>query len=161
MKKVATFLSFVLVVGVVLQVAWAEIPFVHHRSPAPLQLPAAATITTPWTDYVQTHVPRGQTILFVTDAQGTASPAPYFLLSTALVDRNQVWWAAPARVTNLTQWWYDVSSGAPAIRALAVRFGARYVVFDNLPMPAGLPVVAVWRQSAGLAVVELAEKGGG
>lgn len=157
MKRASRLLSLLLVVGVAAQVAWAEIPFIHHRTPA--NPTPALTISTASTDFIQAHVPRGQSIIYVTNT--ATDEEPYFLLSTALVDRNQVWWAAPAPVTNVTDWWYDVSSGAPAVLALAKRFHARYVVFDKMEVPAALPVTAAWRENGDLAVVELAVSAGG
>lgn len=160
MKRAARLLCLILVAGVAAQVAWAEVPFLHHRSPGLPPTVAASTINTPSTDFIRAHVPAGQSIVYDTGTHNNGDLFSYFLLSTVLVARNRVWWVSPAPMTSTTDWWQDVSPGATAIRGLAARVHARYVVFAGAEMPTNLPVAAVWRMDAGLAVVELAAADG-
>lgn len=138
------------------QVAWAEIPFLHHDTPGYPPTATLPTLDTPTSDFVRAHVPPGESIVYITPTHNAGDLYYYFRLSTVLVARNRVWWACPAPVTVATDWWHDVSSGSSAVRALAARVHARYVVYAGVDLPANLPVAGVWSMSGGLSVAELA-----
>jgi hypothetical protein len=161
MSRLPKIASLALVLGVLAQVGLAQVPFVRHQTPGlPPSIPLA-TLATPASALIRAHVPPGEPVVEVTPTHDIPSFYYYYRLSAALVARNAVWWAVPARRTHVTDWWQDVSGGPEVIRRLVTALRARYVVFSGEAVPAALQVARVWRTNSLLAVAELASVGRG
>ncbi|MBO0727859.1 MAG: hypothetical protein J2P57_01285 [Acidimicrobiaceae bacterium] len=156
MSRLAKLASLALVLGILGQVAWAQVPFVRHRTPGLPPTVQLATLDTVASDFIRRHVPPGEPIIEVTPTHDIAALYYYFRLSAALVPRNAVWWAVPAPAPHVGDWWHDVSGGPSGIRRFAAAVGCNYLAFAGEPIPATLNVSRTWRMNEVFAVVELA-----
>jgi len=143
-RGVAALLLGIAVAG---QVLWGEAKVVRAATaPAPVAA-LAPGLRTPLSDFVRSHVPAGQTILFVTEGHGIPELFGYYELSYAMAPRNTVWWAADGTATTVVDWWLDVSPGSPRLVQVASTKGATYLVFAGRPPPSDLSVVQLWRRA--------------
>jgi hypothetical protein len=144
---------------VAVQLALTQGEFVKIRLPearSALQaLPPAPSAPPPETNLILTRVAAGEPVIYDTGKNGPVELFDFFRLSYALAPRNEIWWAATAPVTSVEDWWEDVSGGPDAIRNLAARKHARYVMFAEVDVPNGLHYLAAWRMSGQIALVEL------
>jgi hypothetical protein len=130
------------------QVLWGETRVVREATaPAPA-VALAPGLRTPLSDFVRSHVPTGQTIVFVTEGHGIPELFGYYELSYAMAPRNTIWWAADGTATTVVDWWLDVSQGSPRLVQVARTKGAAYLVFAGRPPPSHLPVIELWRRAA-------------
>lgn len=159
MSRLSKLASLALVLAVLGQVAWAQVPFVNRRTPGLPPTVQLATLDTAASIFIRAHVPPGQPVVEVTPTHDNGSYYGYLLLSAALVPRNMVWWAVPAPALRSTDWWHDVSGGDAAVRRFAAAVHAHYIVFSGEPVPTALAVVRTWRMNDAFALTELASTG--
>jgi hypothetical protein len=147
--------SALLLLGVVMQVFVAQISFLRTRLPAIGATLPATQVMTPGIEFVRTHVPAGEPILYLTGDKGVSDLFSYYQMSYSLAPRNAIWWAVPAPAGKVADWWQDARGGSQGIHRLAAYDHARYVVFAGTDVPADLRPSAEWTMQDRFVVVEL------
>lgn len=90
-----------------------------------------------FTAFVETHVPKGAAMLYITADAKTEHIWAYFQLSYALYP-STVWWVTPVDRLSPVDWWISSPMTGQALNSLAQSRGAHYAIIDDLGVPENL-----------------------
>lgn len=102
--------------------------------------------------FVQSHVPSGAAVVFVTADTGPWST--YFRLSYTVYP-STVWWVTPINRASVVDWWITSPVTGEALGNLAREREAHYLVLDGIEIPDRLPHLAVFEYRPKRLVLKL------
>lgn len=104
--------------------------------------------------FVQSHVPSGAVVIYVTPSEGIGEHWAYIQMSYQLYP-STVWWVTPTPKTSQMDPWIQSPLMGGDLSRLAAARAAGYVVFSGLDVPEGMPYKSVLAFDAERSVLQL------